>query len=90
MFNRILFSLCLVLPVLAVAAPTVLLGVVLEAETDRPIPYVDVFYQSGKLIGKTNAQGRIDFSVDSRNASLIFIKEGYDSLSLCRFRIFRI
>ena len=82
MLKRLFYCICLFLPMLATAAPTVLLGVALEADTDRPIPYVDVSYQSGKMLGKTNAQGRMDFTVDSRNASLVFKKEGYDSLSV--------
>lgn len=81
MLKRILACFCL-FQGLVFASPTQLLGVVVESGTDHPLPYVTVDYKSGKEIGKTDAQGRMDFTVDSRNAELVFKKEGFDSLSV--------
>ena len=67
---------------LVFAANSPFFGVVLESESDMPIAGVSVTYQSGKEIGKTNSQGRFEFELDSKNAKLVFYKEGYDSLSI--------
>ena len=78
---RLIFSFVLfvVVGVLA-ASPTTVIGVVLEAESDLPIKDVAVSYQSGKRIGETDSRGRFELTVDSRNATLVFKKEGYDSV----------
>lgn len=68
--------------VFAFAANAPFFGVVLETETDMPISDVYVAYQSGKEVGKTNSQGRFEFELDSKNAKLVFYKEGYDTLSI--------
>lgn len=66
----------------AFGAQTPFIGVVLETETDMPISDAKITYQSGKEIGKTNAQGRFELELDSKNAKLVFYKEGYDTLSI--------
>ena len=73
------FLLFLVVGVLA-ASPTTIIGVVLEAESDLPVKDVRVTYQSGKLIGETDSRGRFELNVDSKNALLVFKKEGFDSV----------
>lgn len=75
----------LLLVVLAVsytfaATKTLIMGVVLEAETDLPIKDVMITYQSGKKVGESNSDGRFEYTVDSKNASLIFKKDGFDSV----------
>lgn len=78
---RLIFSFVLFIVVGALAAsPTTVIGVVLEAESDLPIKDVAVSYQSGKRIGETDSRGRFELTVDSRNATLVFKKEGYDSV----------
>ena len=78
---RLIFCFVLFLVVGALAAsPTTIIGVVLEAESDLPVKGVRVTYQSGKLIGETDSRGRFELSVDSRNAELVFKKEGFDSV----------
>lgn len=57
-----------------------LVGVVLEDGTDRPVPYADIAYRSGKVLGQTDGRGRLEVQVESRNASLVLKKNGYDSL----------
>lgn len=62
------------------ATPTPIVGVVLESESDLPLEDVQVTYRSGKNLGKTSSDGRFEFTVDSRNAALVFKKDGYDSV----------
>ncbi|MCQ2122926.1 MAG: hypothetical protein MJZ25_01950 [Fibrobacter sp.] len=62
------------------ATKTLIIGVVLEAESDLPIKDVMIAYQSGKKVGETNSDGRFEYTVDSKNASLIFKKDGFDSV----------
>ena len=66
--------------IIVVAAPTRLVGVVLEAGSDRPVADVDLLYKSGKKIASTDARGRFEIEVSSANAVLWVKKEGYDSL----------
>ena len=73
------FVLFLVVGVLA-ASPTTVIGVVLEADSDLPIKDVSVSYKSGKKIGATDSRGRFELSVESKSASLVFKKEGFDSV----------
>ncbi|SHK22207.1 hypothetical protein [Fibrobacter sp. UWB12] len=78
---RFIFCLVLFLVVGALAAsPTMVIGVVLEAESDLPVKDVAVTYKSGKPIGTTDSRGRFEFSVDSKNATLVFKKDGFDSV----------
>lgn len=78
---RILIVLSLFLAAFAYSAtPTPIVGVVLEAESDLPLDGVQITYRSGKKLGKTSSDGRFEFTVSSRNASLVFQKEGYDSV----------
>ena len=78
---RLIFSFVLFVVVGGLAAsPTTVIGVVLEAESDLPIKDVAVSYQSGKRIGETDSRGRFELTVDSKNATLVFKKEGYDSV----------
>lgn len=62
------------------ANPTTIVGVVLESGSDLPLDGVRVTYVSGKNLGKTSLDGRFELTVDSRNASLVFKKDGYDSV----------
>lgn len=62
------------------AFPTTIVGVVLESESDLPIKDVQIAYQSGKKIGTTNSSGRFELTVESKSASLVFKKDGYDSV----------
>ena len=64
------------------ATPTLIVGVVLEAETDLPVKDVEITYASGKKLGETDSDGRYELTVDSRNASLVFKKMGFDSVSV--------
>jgi len=75
----ICFVLFLIVGSLA-ASPTMIIGVVLESGSDLPVKDVHVSYKSGKHIGETDSRGRFEFSVDSRNATLVFKKEGFDSV----------
>ncbi|MCL2100326.1 MAG: carboxypeptidase-like regulatory domain-containing protein [Fibromonadales bacterium] len=59
------------------AAP--LRGVIVEETTDRPIPHVNITYISGKVLGQSDSRGRFEFTLDSRNAVLLFKKAGFDS-----------
>ena len=78
---RLIFCFVLFLIVVALAAsPTMVIGVVLEAESDLPVKDVAVTYKSGKPVGTTDSRGRFEFSVDSKNATLVFKKEGFDSV----------
>lgn len=78
---RLIFCFILSLVVGALAAsPTTIIGVVLEAESDLPVKDVAVSYKSGKRIGETDSRGRFELSVDSKNATLVFKKEGFDSV----------
>ena len=73
------FVLFLVVGVLA-ASPTMVIGVVLEAQSDLPVKDVAISYKSGKKIGETDSRGRFELSVESNSASLVFKKEGFDSV----------
>ena len=73
------FVLFLVVGVLA-ASPTMVIGVVLEAQSDLPVKDVAISYKSGKKIGETDSRGRFELSVESKGASLVFKKEGFDSV----------
>ncbi len=80
MFRRIFFFLVLVACSVFAATPTLISGVVLEAETDLPIKDVSITYASGKSIGETNSEGRFEYTVNTSNASLVFKKDGFDSV----------
>jgi len=54
-------------------------GVVVEETADNVIPYADVSYISGKAIGQSDDRGRFEFELDSKNAVLVFKKNGFDS-----------
>lgn len=56
-----------------------LVGVALEEGTDRPIPYAEITYRSGKYLGTTDSRGRLELTVDRRSAVLVLRKNGYDS-----------
>ena len=78
---RLFFSFVLFIVVgVFAASPTTVIGVVLEAESDLPVKDVAITYQSGKRIGETDSRGRFELTVDSKNASLVFKKEGFDSV----------
>ncbi len=64
----------------AAQTPVPFFGVVLEASTDIPVSRTSIYYQSGKSLGRTDADGRFRLELDSENAKLLFVKEGYDSL----------
>jgi hypothetical protein len=54
-------------------------GVVVEEASDNPIPYADISYVSGKKLGQSDGRGRFEFDLESRNAVLVFKKNGFDS-----------
>jgi len=74
-FYALLFS-------VAVLYAVPLRGVVVEELADNPIPYADITYSSGKIIGQSDDKGRFEFELDSRNAILVFKKNGYDSVTV--------
>jgi hypothetical protein len=53
--------------------------VVVEESADNVIPYAYISYVSGKTLGQSDDKGRFEFELDSRNAILIFKKNGFDS-----------
>lgn len=79
-FRKIFCFLVLAVCAAFAATPTMIMGVVLETETDLPIKNVSITYQSGKALGETNSEGRFELTVDSRNAALVFKKDGFDSV----------
>jgi len=54
-------------------------GVVVEESADNIIPYANISYISGKALGQSDDRGRFEFDLDSRNAILVFKKNGFDS-----------
>jgi len=54
-------------------------GVVVEESTDNVIPYANISYISGKVLGQSDDKGRFEFEMNSRNAVLVFKKNGFDS-----------
>ena len=64
------------------ATPTLIVGVVLESETDLPVKNAAITYVSGKKLGETDSDGRFELTVDSRNAILLFKKDGFDSVQV--------
>ena len=58
------------------------MGVVLESETDLPIKNATITYVSGKKLGETDSDGRFELTADSKNAVLIFKKDGFDSVQV--------
>ncbi len=51
----------------------------MEETTDRPIPYANITYISGKTLGQCDDNGRFEFELESKNAILVFKKNGFDS-----------
>ena len=80
---RHLFAFVLFLATFLFAAtPTLIVGVVLESGSDLPIKDATITYVSGKKLGETDSDGRFELTVDSKNAILIFKKEGFDSVQV--------
>ena len=79
-FRSVLWILAFSAVCVFAATPTTIIGVVLESESDLPIKGVKITYRSGKVVGETNSDGRFEYDVDSKNASLVFSKDGYDSV----------
>jgi hypothetical protein len=75
---RLLLFTTLLLTAALYAAP--LRGVVVEEAADSPIPYVDIYYVSGKSLGQGDDKGRFEFELESTNAILVFKKNGFDSV----------
>lgn len=85
MRSRFVFAFLLVTVLIVnafAATPTLIMGVVLESETDLPVKDVEITYVSGKKLGETNSNGRFELTADSKNASLIFKKAGFDSVAI--------
>jgi opacity protein-like surface antigen len=74
---RLLFFVLFFLVTVLHAVP--LRGVAVEEATDRPIPYANITYISGKILGQCDDKGRFEFELESRNAILVFKKNGFDS-----------
>lgn len=80
MLKRLFASLFFLFPVFAMAAPTAIVGTVLEAETDHALSSVAILYESGRALGESDGGGRFELTTDSRSAKLVFAKEGFDTL----------
>ena len=80
MLKRILPFFVLLLSAGVFAAPTQIIGTVLESETDHPLSSVSILYESGRSLGETDGRGRFELTADSRHAKLIFAKDGFDTL----------
>ncbi|WP_109736321.1 MULTISPECIES: hypothetical protein [unclassified Fibrobacter] len=80
MFRSVICVLVFAACAVFAATPTLISGVVLEAETDLPIKGVTITYASGKSVGETNSEGRFEYTVNTSNASLVFKKDGFDSV----------
>ena len=80
MSSRVLWIVALFAMAAFAATPTDIVGVVLESGSDLPLDGVGVTYRSGKNLGRTGSDGRFEFTVDSKNAVLVFHKEGFDSV----------
>ena len=72
MLKRILPFFVLLLSAGVFAAPTQIIGTVLESETDHPLSSVSILYESGRSLGETDGRGRFELTADSRHAKLIF------------------
>jgi len=59
-----------------------LLGVVVEEGTDRPIPYAEILYVSGKSLGQADRRGHFELQVERRNSTLKVVRPGYDTSSV--------
>lgn len=57
-------------------------GVLLNQENDDPIPDVSISLKSGKTLGTSDSRGRFDLLVESPKATIVFTKEGYDTLQV--------
>lgn len=64
------------------SAETPMVGVVLNAENDDPVPNVQIKAKSGKVLAESSSQGKFDLMVESEKAIVVFSKEGYDDLEL--------
>lgn len=82
MSSRIFWILTLCAVFAFAATPTDIVGVVLESESDLPLDGVTITYRSGKNLGRTGSDGRFELTVDSKNAALVFYKEGFDSVEV--------
>lgn len=80
--RSLLVSVLLLATFLFAATPTLIVGVVLESETDLPVKDATITYVSGKKLGETDSDGRFELTVDSKNAILIFKKDGFDSVQV--------
>lgn len=67
-------------PALIFAAPTPIIGTVVESESDHVLSSVAILYESGRSLGETDGGGRFELTADSRSAKLVFAKEGFDTL----------
>ena len=81
-FRSLLVFVLLFATFLFAATPTLIVGVVLESETDLPIKDATITYVSGKKLGNTDSDGRFELTVDSKNAILVFKKDGFDSVQV--------
>lgn len=80
---RVFSPIFLLIASIAIQAATFpFFGVVLEAETDIPVSRTTILYASGKELARTDASGRFELELETKNAKLLFIKEGYDTLAV--------
>lgn len=80
MLKRIFVLLGVFFSVSAFAAPTPIIGTVVESESDHVLSSVAILYESGRALGETDGNGRFELSADSRSAKLVFAKDGFDTL----------
>lgn len=80
MLKRLFALLGAFFPALVFAAPTPIIGTVVESESDHVLSSVAILYESGRSLGETDGNGRFELTADSRGAKLVFAKEGFDTL----------
>ncbi len=80
MLKRIFVLLGVFFSASAFAAPTPIIGTVVESESDHPLSSVAILYESGRSLGETDGNGRFELTADSRSAKLVFAKDGFDTL----------
>lgn len=76
--NRILLLLLLVMPVIGFSQITKVKGVVVDAQTQEPLPFVNVFFQGTNIGTVTNMEGH--YSIETKFPTDVLIAEylGYE------------
>ena len=77
---RALAALVVALSAAALAAPQPIRGVVLDRDTDAPVAYARILFDSGKELLTTDRQGRFETELPASEAKLRVEKPGYEAL----------